>query len=381
METGLGERILPALYGCCDVPERWRSVLDDICGGLGARSAAVQLYRRRGNVLSHSWQERDSLSHAHAAEHDRWINNADNPRLTVYPAQLAKAQPKVLTDRERFAPGAPGLAEIRQRLARIGLRGGTGVLLEFAPDRYLSLILHRALGDSGESDGRDASFLQDIVPHLQAVAGLSARFQAAQATEAALAAMIDRLRVGIVFCSRAGEVRWRNHAATAMLSQGVSLGIVRDQLQAGSPESRQRLARLLAAAPTAHPAACFERRNGQPIQALALPLEVLGSAASLGWSATHSDVALVLIDPAQAPQLSAEPIMALFGLTPAEAQLAVALSQGHSLNEYAAHRGVSVGTVRVQMKRILEKTDSRRQAELVGKLYASVVAQLQAKLH
>lgn len=381
METHLGARILPALYACCEHPERWRSVLDDICGGLGVRSAAVQLYRRSGAGLLRGWQERDSLSHAHADAHDRWINNATNPRLAVDPARLPRASAMVMTDRERFAPGAPAMQQTQHLLAQIGLRGGTGILLEFAPERFLSLILHRALEDSGEKDDQDREFLEAIAPHLQCIAGLSARLQAAQAAEATLASMLDRLRVGIVFCSRLGEVRWRNLAALQMLQKDSSLMIRRDILHATSDYSRRQLNSLLSGTAHAHVAACFERQSGRHIQALALPIDAVGDVARRDWAASDSDVALVLIDPGQAPQLAAEPVMALFGLTPAEAQLAVALSQGRSLSEYASHRGVSVGTVRVQMKRILDKTGSRRQADLVGKLYASVVAQLQGEHH
>ncbi|OAN58365.1 helix-turn-helix transcriptional regulator [Sphingomonas sp. TDK1] len=382
METLPGSPILPALYGCCDDASRWRSVLDEICAGLGTRSAAVQLYRRCGTLLVHEWQDRDSFSHAHAQEHDRWINNPDNPRLTVDLAKLPRASAVVLTDRERFTPGSAGIRETRHRLAQIGLRGGTGVLLELAPDRYLSLILHRALGDGAELDGRDARFLEEIAPHLQRVAELSAKLHAARAAETAMAGVLDRLRVGIVLSSRLGDVRWRNAAALRMLHQGASMTIVQDRLRGTSVEGRQGLARLLAARPDDRTAAaCFHMRDGRHVQALALPLETLAGDACRRWGDAESEVALVLIDPGQAPQLATEPVMALFGLTPAEAQLAVALSQGSSLSEYATHRGVSVGTVRVQMKRILEKTDSRRQADLVGKLYASVIAQLQGELH
>jgi len=40
------------------------------------------------------------------------------------------------------------------------------------------------------------------------------------------------------------------------------------------------------------------------------------------------------------------------------------------------HAAFSVGTARVQLKQALAKTDSRRQGELIGKLYASIVAQM-----
>ncbi len=61
-----------------------------------------------------------------------------------------------------------------------------------------------------------------------------------------------------------------------------------------------------------------------------------------------------------------------FKLTPAEAALAKALKTGMSLSEAAEARGVSRNTARTHLARLLAKTGSRRQSELVLKL-ASVV--------
>ena len=54
-----------------------------------------------------------------------------------------------------------------------------------------------------------------------------------------------------------------------------------------------------------------------------------------------------------------------YGLTPAETTLALAVAGGAALRDYAEERGVTVGTVRFQMKQVLAKTDCRRQTDLV----------------
>lgn len=381
METAFSTRILPELYGCCERPENWRSLLDEICAGLGVRSAAVQIFRREGSRLSQQWQERDSYSHAHASQHDRWINNADNPRLT-FDERLSSRPLTVLTDNDRFGAGSPHVNETRYRLAQIGLRGGTGVLFEFAPSRCFSLILHRRIGDPAEMDGADAAFMQDIGPHLFSLSNITAKLQAARAAEATLTSLMDRLRVGIVLCTSTGDVRWGNRAATAMIRNGAALAITNGRLRGVSADGRQKLTRLLATAGAEDMVtACFRQPNDVGLQVIALPDGALGGALAGGWAAEPDGVALILIDPRQAPLLCARDVVSIFGLTPAEAQLSVALCAGASLTEYAALRGISVGTVRIQMKRILEKTNSRRQADLVGKLYGSVIAQVRTGFH
>jgi DNA-binding CsgD family transcriptional regulator len=55
----------------------------------------------------------------------------------------------------------------------------------------------------------------------------------------------------------------------------------------------------------------------------------------------------------------------VFNLTPAEARLASGLGKGLDLQEISDLHGVSVGTLRVQLKSVFSKTQTKRQAQLV----------------
>lgn len=57
-------------------------------------------------------------------------------------------------------------------------------------------------------------------------------------------------------------------------------------------------------------------------------------------------------------------LMHIYGLTPTEAAIAVALIQGRSIRDIAAARGSTAETVRGQVKLVLHKTGSPRQADL-----------------
>jgi DNA-binding CsgD family transcriptional regulator len=57
-----------------------------------------------------------------------------------------------------------------------------------------------------------------------------------------------------------------------------------------------------------------------------------------------------------------------FGLTPCEARVAAALSAGMTPSEIARHHGISMGTVRSQLKSIFVKTGTKRQPELIAVL-------------
>lgn len=55
-----------------------------------------------------------------------------------------------------------------------------------------------------------------------------------------------------------------------------------------------------------------------------------------------------------------------FGLTPSEASLAMALTEGKSLKEASSRLGISIWTARSHLRSIFQKTDTHRQAELVS---------------
>ena len=61
-----------------------------------------------------------------------------------------------------------------------------------------------------------------------------------------------------------------------------------------------------------------------------------------------------------------ERVQRLYGLTAAEAEIAIGVSLGKSLAELAAERGTRVTTVRTQLGKILKKTDAHRQSNLVS---------------
>lgn len=74
---------------------------------------------------------------------------------------------------------------------------------------------------------------------------------------------------------------------------------------------------------------------------------------------------VILLDLDECAQPSTATLQRMFGLTPAEANLALAIAQGGTPDKIAASRRVSRTTVRSQLARVFAKTQTGRQAELV----------------
>jgi len=368
MGADLSVRLLPEIYGCAETMQRWRGVLDRICDDLGVRSAAVQIFRRDGRRFHQCWCERDSYSAFHAKRHDAIVNNDDNPRTRSIPIELTLA--KVVTDEHYLPPRE--LAEIQRRLSLIGLRGGTSIMVELSPEYYFSMILHRSHDDCTGLDDKDSQLLEDLAPHLQQASRLAVQAISGRRAGGGIAAMADRLRLGMILCTREGELRWSNHAAELAIGRSTILTLAGSRIRCNRPSASAQWLRLLGTDRPSGEAAFLADANGHTIQIMAFP----AGGATPDICAEEELVSLILLDSAQGPSLGTETVRSLFGLTGAEANLAAALCDGTSLNQYATEHGIAVGTARVHLKRILGKTDSARQADLVRKMCGSVIAQV-----
>jgi len=85
--------------------------------------------------------------------------------------------------------------------------------------------------------------------------------------------------------------------------------------------------------------------------------------------------AVLVLTPVTLPRAPpVELVQSLFDLTPAEARVARSLA-GDTVEEIASVGGVSLNTIRTQVRGVLEKTGCRRQAEVVALLSGIVVPQ------
>jgi DNA-binding CsgD family transcriptional regulator len=74
---------------------------------------------------------------------------------------------------------------------------------------------------------------------------------------------------------------------------------------------------------------------------------------------------ILLSDPDTKPTPRGRHLVAIFGLTPAEARLAIDLASGERVEEISVRRGLKVSTVRSQLSSILAKTGTTGQTALL----------------
>jgi DNA-binding CsgD family transcriptional regulator len=74
---------------------------------------------------------------------------------------------------------------------------------------------------------------------------------------------------------------------------------------------------------------------------------------------------VVVVDPEHEPEFPPSALRRLYGLTKAEAAVAMLALRGEGLQSVADELSVSLSTVRIHLQHVFEKTGTHRQTELV----------------
>lgn len=163
------------------------------------------------------------------------------------------------------------------------------------------------------------------------------------------------------------------------MSLRAGLAHAQPQLVIHNPESSQAVAAAIEMALTRYVDVDFFHKThviARPSGAAPYSLQVsaLSGQPCFGLTVAAPGAIVFIVDPERGIRLDATQLQDLYGLTPAEARVAVRLPDGDDLAELACMLGVSINTVKTQIKRIYEKmgVDSRAAFMRAALTHASV---------
>jgi DNA-binding CsgD family transcriptional regulator/PAS domain-containing protein len=221
----------------------------------------------------------------------------------------------------------------------------------------------RAVFDESHTD-----LLDYLLPHIRRAVQISRLLENAASERALAWEVLDRLTIGFFVVDVRGRIKQANRAGERMLGDGLRVG--RDGLAAELPGVTRALQDCLASArsPVSEAggvpsAVALPRRNGPPLSAVALPARGEGTAAGLGVG--RGDVLLVVTDPSARIEPKAAVLTRVYGLTAAEARVALLLGRGLAPKEVANELGITWNTVRFQLRQVYAKTHTSGQSALV----------------
>jgi DNA-binding CsgD family transcriptional regulator len=218
-------------------------------------------------------------------------------------------------------------------------------------------------GPFGEQERKILAWL---VPHLCRSIRLAFRVEGYSALQSAEFHVLERLSDGILLLDRSEKIVYAN--AVARRHDGGALRLRNGTVSTWSTPHSQELTALIGAviagsAGGAVSIPCPQHANPLTILVLALRGRDIGRFADLDMP--DSAVLIFVVDPGNRAGIPIAWIMDAYGLTNAEARIALAASSGATVPETALQLGLSPNTVKTHLRHVFAKTGTNRQTELV----------------
>jgi DNA-binding CsgD family transcriptional regulator/PAS domain-containing protein len=355
--------LIVTLYDAGVEPEQWPAALEQFAELFGASYGGLVLAGPNGQIEQIGALRSDPSYSRSYGEH-YWRMDP------VMPTVIAAAPGTMLTDVMVISKAALERTEFHHDWVR--------------PQGYYSVLAANFIregncaGAAALSRGRqepdfeqnDLDLLTVLIPHLQRSMRMHLRLASVRAERNTAMEALDKLADGILVTDQSCRILLANRVAEDLLGKADGISAGRQGVYTATAAQTSELRRLVAQAagangrPPAGGALLVDRRPmKRPLHILISPLRAETSWAGLAWHA--GAVLWLVIDPERAPRGVQQHLRTLFKLTPAEARLASELAAGESLLGVAETLGILPSTGRTHLHRVFEKTETKRQAELV----------------
>ena len=245
-----------------------------------------------------------------------------------------------------------------------------------APDVQAGIALHRRR-EAGRYEPVDIERFAILHRHLERALRIGFRLGSLGAIQQWTTDLLDRNPAAVLLLDEHKRIVYANRSAQAFYSDGDGIRLSAAGIAALRKQDNDRLQCLISQAlsgialPDAAPGGATRvlRPSGKrPYGILVAP--VSGRYPAL--STLRPSVCIVITDPDDQRPLPHHRLRGVFDLTEAEARLAALLANGEELRSAAARLGITYGTARARLSEIFQKTETRRQSELVRVLLTTL---------
>jgi len=217
-------------------------------------------------------------------------------------------------------------------------------------------------------DEENRARMRLVLPHLSRSLGVMQRLQSAELTVASSLAALDRLPSGVLLLDGSGTVAFANRPAQHMLEEGDGLRLRKlshatglGDLVAESTEDSTAIRDAISAALSRDPyctghfsqSVTVPRPSG--LASYTLQFSALGEHSEFAGGSSAFAAIIFIADSLKKIDVDPAVLQRTYGLTPAEAKVAVTLLEFASAKEVASVLSVSPHTVRTQIRNIYVK--------------------------
>jgi DNA-binding CsgD family transcriptional regulator len=221
----------------------------------------------------------------------------------------------------------------------------------------------------GGFEAAERQVFETLAPHLRRSVTLGFRLTGYLALRNAAFDVIDKLTDGVVVMGPRGHVLFANQTACSLEAEGTLK--LNPSIGTWSPTHSRRLTSLVRSALTGGAGGTASTPSFDSSRLLTVVVVGLrsGELSNL-YEARISDAACAafVIDPLRRETVGAQQLMDAYGLTKAEARVALTASSGRTMAEAGLSLGLSPNTVKTHLSRVFAKTNTGGHAGLVALL-------------
>jgi DNA-binding CsgD family transcriptional regulator len=350
--------VIELLYSAAAAPEEWAEALDRTYALFDSMAAHFFLWNNQLDRAEESLASRTYLGQQEALDYYLRID----PRRAVL-ARQPIGYTLLCHDHidEAFVRRSEFFQDYSLRLGRRYVM--TTNLAQIGPSTSVIALL-RSPGQN-PFGSTEKALLEQLRPHLVRIARMQRRFAQLRGDVALGHDLLNAVQGCFVAADAKARVVRMNQAAEALLRHGDSMQLALGRLVATVHAQTTVLHRLIRQATgvdgvVSSGSMIMDGRQGARHAIAVMPL----SRHSTLLEKPAMPLALVTINSLEQHAKPNRQLSEMFGLTPAEAELAAAVGAGKRLNDVAAERRVRMTTLRTQMRAVYSKTGTNRQAEL-----------------
>lgn len=264
------------------------------------------------------------------------------------------------TDYQAVGRG-PGFDFYREMCDAYDIPNGCQTKLLDGDSGYIGLAVNRSRKD-GATDADTRALFTAIAPHVRTAVKMQFAFE--NHGEALLNEALEHVGLPIFICSEAGKVKGMTNEATTLLSAG-HFRLVDGRI--GLPQPNDEVALIKALARQHRQPVGFETLMLRGNRRL-MPMVVdICRVPPQPWRLNLASQLLIIVRSGRRWHNAAPTILrTAFGLSVAEAEVALALARGETRDEIASARNTSVQTVKAQLKSVFAKLGVTREVQLVS---------------
>ncbi len=356
--------VVDGLYGAALEPETWPQALDRMRGFCDGAVAVLFLQdTSTGEICRWVGAGTDPVGEREYLEHIKDINPRVRFSVEHPPGTIAWDYRLMPEEAMRRHPFYDWLGRVQDLRYFIGTR-------MFESDGRSAFAGIDWPTRHGHVERDTIDLFATLAPHMAQAFRLTLSRLDAEDRAVALDSVVDRFGYGVVILDARGRVLHVNPHAAAIFGRSDGLDLSNGTITARHASDTRKLHRLIDVARRAGASDGLPMATAIPIQRLGSDLPYLVTVAPLPIRAlpdatTRPALALVVRESPNLDGPSQQLVMQILGLTPREADLALALLANGGLKAAARRLGIAPATARVHLRNIFLKTQVHSQKDLV----------------